>query len=209
MRSIFAVILFFTFIPFVYAQEEEMSSPLYKLQIKELDSSAEAALKNKENSLPLKDRMQFSTHGFVILAHEPERPFSFQISDTVISFDDLGTNKNSQSATTLKVDTKGAGGYQITALGSPLTSSNGEVIKPIGTDDEQYGWGYQVLGQDTTGFTDKTYFRPVDLENWMLLSEKITALGDRSTKLNFKINVSKNISEIQYVSQIKILAIPK
>src|SRR3990167_10746296 len=92
MKLLLAIILFLTFSPLVHAQEnEEMSSPLYKLQIKELDASTEAALKNKENSLLLKDRMKFATHGFVVQAHEPDRPFSLEISDTVVKFVGLFT----------------------------------------------------------------------------------------------------------------------
>lgn len=210
MKLILALILFLTLIPLVYAQEEEMSSPLYKLQIKELDASSEAKLNNKENSLLLKDRIQFSTHGFVVQAHEPDRPFSFQISDTIVTFDDLTTNHNAQGGTTLSVDSNGATGYQIIALASPLINSNGEVIEPIGKDNDKYGWGYQLLGEDAApDFSDKTYFRPVDLENWMIFSKKGRALTDRKTELNFKINLEKNIAEVQYVSLIKIVAFPK
>ena len=200
MRFIVSLILFFTFIPFVHAQEEEMSSPLYKLQIKELDASSEAKLYNKENSLLLKERMQFATHGFVVQAHEPDRPFSFKISDTVVTFDNLPKNHDSQSSATLSVDTNGAAGYQILALASPLVSSSGEVIDRISKDNDRNGWGYQV---------DNKYFRPVDLENWMLLSEKGATSTDRKTQLNFKINLPSNTADITYVSEIKILAVPK
>jgi len=210
MRVVVCLVIFLTFISVVRAQsEEEMSSPLYKLQIKELDASAEANINNKENGLLLKDRMQFSSNGFVVQAHEPDRPFSFQISDTVVSFDNLTENHNAQSGTTLSVDANGAAGYQLLALASDLTSSNGEMIEPIGKDNA-YGWGYQLLGEDAAaGFEDKKYFRPVDLENWMLLSEKGAALSDRKTELNFKINLPSNTGEVQYVSLIKIIAVPK
>lgn len=227
MRVVVCLLIFLTFISVVHAQEnEEMSSPLYKLQIKELDASTEAALKNKENSLLLKDRMKFATRGFVVQAHEPDRPFSFEISNTVVTFDNLAKNHDSQSSTTLSVDTNGGTGYQILALASPLVSSSGQAIDltecnggkdtctpriaRIWTDDDRYGWGYQVLGPDAINdFADKKYFRPVDLENWMLFSDKGGVLTDRKTQLNFKINVPSNIAEVQYVSLIKILAVPK
>src|SRR3989338_3897216 len=143
MKLLLAIILFLTFSPLVHAKEnEEMSSPLYKLQIKELDASTEAALKNKENSLLLKDRMKFATRGFVVQAHEPDRPFSFEISNTVVTFDNLAKNHDSQSSTTLSVDTNGGTGYQILALASPLVSSSGEVIDRTSKDNDRNGWGY-------------------------------------------------------------------
>ena len=225
MKVIVLLIFFLALVPRVAAQEE-MSSPLYKLQIEELNASSEAQLNKKENSMLLKDRMQFKTHGFVISAHQPDKPFRFKISDTVISFEGLAKNRNQIKSTDLEVDTGGVNGYEILAMATPLQSTSGLTIVQTEcnrksdkcttrlaspwTDDGVYGWGYQVLGSDNMDiFKNKEYFRPLDLENFVLIAQKSTAMERRVSDLKFKINVAGDITDTQYVSNIKILALPK
>ena len=155
-------------------------------------------------------------------------PFSFSISDFLISFGTLIPDTPSTLTSTLTVSSGGAGGYSVTAVeNDSLKTTTGTAIPDTTCDagtctetsatvwnlDTTYGFGYNMTGDDIPAdFIDSTYYRhfanSTVSELPQVVMGNVNVGRDRTATITFKANVSGTQAAGNYQNNILFTAIP-
>jgi len=159
--------------------------------------------------------------------------FSFAIDNLDIPLGTLIPDVASTATNIITVTTPSGHGYQVIALENhPLSLASGTTIPDtscnsatactvsssnIWTDANAYGFGYNVLGINSSGtitgvgtsnyFADITYYRPFSATGQIIMSEPLPA-KEHSARITYRANISGVQSAGNYQNSIIITAVP-
>jgi len=158
-------------------------------------------------------------------------PFTFSISDALITFEGLSANEPQMETSELTVGLGSATSYKVEAAENyPLTHTKDKktTIADFSGDDGKcaapnkacswivsstYGFGYNLAGDDVAGdFVNKTFFKQFanlsDNEPAVVLMEKINIGGKRKATVTYKINISERQKTGVYENSVIYTAVP-
>ncbi len=201
---------------------QEMFSPSYVLELEQVEATTEPKL-HMLNELQLQ---RFTENGYIVETPQTHM-LQFSISDNRLSLKKLNSQPTQTSTLLTTITSEDLFGYQLLAIPlQGLESINGDQITPTSCDGgsntctttsakewrslQSYGWGYNISGPDAAAdFKNKQYFRPFKTGEQTVISSHEAANSQRSTELTIKVAVDNKISEGNYGSIIKLIALPK
>ncbi|MCW1949374.1 MAG: hypothetical protein KIH89_002925 [Candidatus Shapirobacteria bacterium] len=174
--------------------------------------------------------------GFQYIYDSMEK-FSFSISDISLDFGSLTPNIGSTQSNTISITTPSGKGYEILTIANhPLQTIASATIPDTTCDTSctisssgvwssstKYGFGFNAIGINSSGaatnigtssyFTDSTYFRPFAAtsrsESPQTVMSENSPVKNRSARITYKINISRNQPSGDYENLINLIAIPK
>lgn len=229
--------LVFSFVFSLSVAAETMKSENYKLQMGQFNMFG--GQKSSESYKLVDTGGQlgpgiYTGEGYVVrsgfLYFKKIAPFTFSISDALITFEGLTANNWQIEKSTLTVNMGSARSYKVEGgenhpllnlsdkktIIADFSGDNGKCTTPIKACSwvvsSTYGFGYNLRGDDVVGFEKEDYFKQfADLSDGEVAAELMengNTSGKREAVVSYKINISKNQKTGVYENTVLYTAIP-